>query len=172
MGLRPQERHEAILAPGLPYHIAARDVRATSERYLMMLRSALLTLACTAGLAGVAHAQQTQPQNADSVPKAYRPPPGMCRIWLTKCQRSSNPHPRTAARPSTTSRPTARLSSVMITWRAARRAKTRISPSSRSSARTRGSPDAGQPVRVAAALERREGKGRARISLRPSACAK
>ena len=93
MGLRPQERHEAILAPGLPYHIAARDVRATSERYLMMLRSALLTLACTAGLAGVAHAQQTQPQNADSVPKAYRPPPGMCRIWLDKVPAKQQPAP-------------------------------------------------------------------------------
>ena len=59
----------------------------------MMLRAALLTLACTAGLAGVAHAQQTQPQNTDSVPKAYRPPPGMCRIWLDKVPAKQQPAP-------------------------------------------------------------------------------
>ena len=59
----------------------------------MTLRSALLTLAFTAGLADVAHAQQAQPQNADFVPKAYRPPPGMCRIWLDKVPAKQQPAP-------------------------------------------------------------------------------
>lgn len=58
----------------------------------MTLRTALLTIACTAGLAGVAHAQQAQ-QGADSIPKAYRPPPGMCRIWLDKVPPKQQPAP-------------------------------------------------------------------------------
>src|SRR5258708_15258534 len=64
---------------------------ARRSRESMMLRSTLLALAITAGMAGVARAQQ-QP-TADSVPKAYRPPPGMCRIWLDKVPPKQQPAP-------------------------------------------------------------------------------
>jgi hypothetical protein len=56
----------------------------------MTLRYALLTLACTAGLAGAAHAQQGG-KGEDEIPKAYRPPPGMCRIWLDKVPPKQQP---------------------------------------------------------------------------------
>jgi hypothetical protein len=45
----------------------------------MTRRTAFFTIALTAGLSGVAHAQKS---GDDDVPKAYRPPPGMCRIWI------------------------------------------------------------------------------------------
>ena len=44
----------------------------------MKLRTAFFTLVCSVGLTGVAHAQQRD----GDVPKEYRPPKGMCRIWL------------------------------------------------------------------------------------------
>jgi hypothetical protein len=72
----------------------------------MKLRSALLALACTAGLAGAARAQQSRQQGADFVPKAYRPPPGMCRIWLDKVPAKQQPAPtdcRTAVHDKPTS---------------------------------------------------------------------
>ena len=55
----------------------------------MTFRTSFLTLVCTVGLAGVATAQQ----GGDDVPKAYRPPPGMCRIWLNKVPPKQQPAP-------------------------------------------------------------------------------
>jgi hypothetical protein len=57
----------------------------------MKLRIALLTLVCSAGLAGSAHAQKRGGE--DEVPKEYRPPKGMCRIWLDKVPPKQQPAP-------------------------------------------------------------------------------
>lgn len=55
----------------------------------MIRHPAILAMLCAAGLALPAGAQQGD----DDVPKAYRPPPGMCRIWLKKVPPSQQPAP-------------------------------------------------------------------------------
>ena len=55
--------------------------------------SVLLALVCLAAPAGIVHAQQPRQQGVDSVPKAYIPPPGMCRIWLDKVPAKQQPAP-------------------------------------------------------------------------------
>lgn len=59
----------------------------------MTLRYALYMIALWAGSAEISGAQQAQPQAADSVPKGFRPPPGMCRIWLEKVPARQQPAP-------------------------------------------------------------------------------
>ncbi len=53
----------------------------------MSLRNTIFTLFCSAGLAGVARAQESE------VPKQFRPPPGMCRVWLDKVPSRQQPAP-------------------------------------------------------------------------------
>jgi hypothetical protein len=73
----------------MPYSRAWRDDAPDAGDQTMSLRTVVLTLACTAGLAGSAHAQK----GGDDVPKEYRPPAGMCRIWLDKVPPRQQPAP-------------------------------------------------------------------------------
>jgi len=69
----------------------------------MKLRSAFMTFGFLALSAGIAHGQQPQPtqprpqsqpqQGGDDVPKASRPPAGMCRVWLDKVPAKQQPAP-------------------------------------------------------------------------------
>ena len=59
---------------------------------MMTLRTTLYLVACMVGFAGAASAQRAR-QQADTVPKAYRPPPGMCRIWLDNVPPKQQPAP-------------------------------------------------------------------------------
>lgn len=54
----------------------------------MNFRTAVLSLVCMAGMSGVAGAQN---KGDDDLPKAYRPPAGMCRIWLDKVPPKQQP---------------------------------------------------------------------------------
>src|SRR5262249_7069361 len=78
------------MALSLPFCRALYVVAASSKRVEMNLRSTFFTIACLAGLSGVAHAQKA---GDDDIPKAYRPPPGMCRIWLDKVPPKQQPAP-------------------------------------------------------------------------------
>ena len=57
----------------------------------MSLRTALFSIAATALMAGAAHAQKGDP----GIPKDFRPPPGMCRIWLDRVPPRQQPAPTT-----------------------------------------------------------------------------
>lgn len=59
----------------------------------MTYRYLVYAMTLWAGCAGVAHAQQAQLEPGDSVPKGFRPPPGMCRIWLDKVPARQQPAP-------------------------------------------------------------------------------
>ena len=60
----------------------------------MRVRGAFVGLGLLAGIAGLAGAQKSRPaESGDSVPKASRPPAGMCRIWLNGVPARQQPAP-------------------------------------------------------------------------------
>ena len=68
----------------------------SQHRWSLALGSALLL-----GLAGSASAQSTGRPTAgggrDSVPASFRPPPGMCRVWLDNVPPGQQPAPTSCA---------------------------------------------------------------------------
>lgn len=56
-----------------------------------------LTLFLSAALASTAAAQGRGNNDRDTVPKGFRPPPGMCRIWLDNVPPGQQPAPTDCA---------------------------------------------------------------------------
>ena len=52
-----------------------------------------VTLAIAAAAAAPLGAQQGSPRNNDDIPAAYRPPAGMCRIWIEGVPPAQQPAP-------------------------------------------------------------------------------
>ena len=77
------------VAPRLPFSSVSRDVRVALEN-LMKLRIALLTLICSAGLAGVGARRR---RARTTCPRSTVRPQGMCRIWLDKVPPKQQPAP-------------------------------------------------------------------------------
>ena len=72
-----------------------------------MTRMALLLLLIVAGPAGVG-AQASKEKDAP-IPKAYLPPPGMCRIWLDDVPPARQPAPTECATAIRNKPPNARV---------------------------------------------------------------
>ncbi|HYW30333.1 MAG TPA: hypothetical protein VE869_02420 [Gemmatimonas sp.] len=64
-----------------------------------MIKQSLLAVLCAAALGALpgtgsaAGAQAPKPKAGDSVPREYRPPAGMCRIWIEGVPAAQQPAP-------------------------------------------------------------------------------